>query len=141
MIPVTPVERRVSDTVSVDQASLAFVLLGLFGAPVEGVARVENLEQRYRHSVASPAGREYETKAVRAFWGDARFMRECAPPGAPLPEPLTIWFAIEDDGSLSELAVAPETAIGKCIGRKVSDRVFPEPPGPFVARIDLSFRD
>ncbi|MCI0636773.1 MAG: hypothetical protein L0206_23080, partial [Actinobacteria bacterium] len=126
---------------SVDQASLALVLLGLFGASDVEAVHVDGLQTRHHQSVATAAGREYEAKAVRAFWTDASFMRECAPPGSSIPEPLTLWFAIEDDGTLSDLAIAPETPIAKCIRRRVADRVFPEPPAPFVARIDLSFRD
>jgi hypothetical protein len=127
--------------VGVDQASLAFVLLGLFGAPGVDDVRVDRLEERHRQSIASPAGREYEAEAVRAFRGDASVVRECAPSGARTPERLTLWLAIEEDGTVRDLAIAPETAVARCIRRQVADRVFPEPPAPFVARIDLPFRD
>jgi hypothetical protein len=123
----------------VDQASLAFVLLGLFGANPADSARLASLEERHRQSIASPAGREYETEALRAFRGDATIVGECAPPGSPRPDPVTIWFAIEGDGRVGELAIDPATHVARCIAIRVRGRAFPEPPGPFVARIDLSF--
>ena len=55
MIPVTTASRQLSDTLRVDQATLAFVLLGLFGAHAEDAARLERPEARTRQVVAAPA--------------------------------------------------------------------------------------
>jgi hypothetical protein len=136
---VTPGNASITDRVRVDQASLAFVLLALFGAPDADAARIDALQERHRLSVASPAGKEYEAKAAHVLAADASLLRECAPAGAGA-EPLTLWLAIEEDGRLSDLAVSPETPVAKCVRRRVADRVFPAPPAALVARVELPFR-
>jgi hypothetical protein len=119
----------------VDQASLAFVLLGLFGSTPEDTAHLASLEERHRQSVASPAGRKYEPKALRAFFGDSAFLSECA--ASESPDPITIWFAVAEDGRMGELAIDPASHAARCIAIAVRGRTFPAPPGPFVGRVDL----
>jgi len=123
--------------------ALAVVLLSLCSvssAIVESGA--EGLKARHDRSIATSQGRQYEEGAVRRFWGDARFMQECAPKGSPIAEPLTIYFEVGADGRMGRLLITPETAVGKCIRGHVLGRRFDAPPaGDFVVKIDLEFRE
>jgi hypothetical protein len=101
---------------------------------------VKDLEARYQKDTSSPKGEEYEKKAVIVFWGDAKFMRECAPPDAPIPQSFKIYFIIKKDGSMGELVMDPVTEVGKCMQKTVIDRKFPKPHAEFVIRIDLQFK-
>ena len=116
------------------------ILFGLiFLVSCRGSATIAELEQRNELATSSTGGKAFEIEAVRAFWGDASFMRECAPPEAPTAESLTIYFEVRTDGSLGNLVVTPDTPVGRCIVAAVQDRRFPQPDEDFVAKIDLSF--
>jgi len=54
-------------------------------------------------------------------------------------EPLTIFFVVKRDGTMSEISIAPETKVGACIKKHVANRKFPIPEKDFVVRIDLQF--
>ena len=114
------------------------MLLALVSFSVHG-ADTKSLEARYQKSISTPHGQEYEMKAVQAFWGDASFMRECAPPNTPIAEPLTIYFEVKPDGGMGQLVLNPETKVATCIARHVKNRRFPKPPFDYVVKIDLNF--
>lgn len=117
---------------------LAGAALGLASAAHAG-STIADLDARSRRDVASPEGQAYEMKAVGAFWGDAQFMRLCVPPSAPIAGPLTIYAEIKPDGAMGELVIVPKTAVARCIEENTRDRRFPNPPGLFMLKIDLSF--
>jgi hypothetical protein len=114
------------------------LLLVAFSA--EG-ADIEDLEARHQISISTPQGKSYEMKAVQAFWGDAGFMRTCAPSDIPTPNPITIYFEVKPDGSLGQVVIHPRTRAGSCIATNVEDRRFPTPPNDYVGRIDLKFEN
>ena len=66
-------------------------------------------------------------------------MSECAPPGAPVAQPLEVFFEVDPDGRMRYLVITPETPVAQCIRRHTADRRFPLPPQPFVVNIDLKF--
>ena len=99
------------------------------------------LEARYQKSISTPQGKEYEMKAVQAFWGDASFMRECAPPNTPIAESLTIYFEVKPEGAMRQIVISPDTNIANCIVRNVKNRSFPNPPKDYVVKIDLKFTE
>ncbi len=101
----------------------------------------KTLETRYQKSISTPQGQEYEMKAIQAFWGDAGFMRQCAPPNAPIPESLTIYFEVKADGDMGQLVISPETKVANCIAKNVVNRHFPKPPKDYVVKIDLEFTE
>jgi len=113
-------------------------LLVLIVLPAQS-ADTKTLETRYQKSISTPQGKEYEMKAVQAFWGDASFMRECAPPNTPIADPLTIYFEVKPDGGMGELVISPETKVASCIAKNVKNRHFPKPPSEYVVKIDLNF--
>jgi hypothetical protein len=114
------------------------VLLTLVACSAYG-ADSRTFEARYQKSISTPQGQEYEMKAVQAFWGDAGFMRECAPPNTPIAEPLTIYFEVKPDGGMGQLVISPETKVANCIVKNVKNRRFPKPPNDYVVKIDLNF--
>jgi hypothetical protein len=117
-----------------------FVALVSAGGQAAPVPTARDLDARNRRDTATPAGREFERKVVSAFWGDAAFVRECAPPDAPVPEPFTIWLEIKRDGSMGALVMEPETSVAKCIRKRLPPRTFEKPAADFVASIELSFK-
>ncbi len=116
------------------------LLLTLVAFSAHGVD-TKMLEARYQKSISTPQGKEYEMKAVQAFWGDASFMRECAPPNTPIAEPLTIYFEVKPDGGMGQLVIHPETKVANCIAKNVKNRRFPTPPKDYVVKIDLKFTE
>ena len=119
---------------------LLVILLGI-GFPAYGDSTAQELRARSRKDIATPQGRAYEAKAVQVFWGDARFLSACAPSDRPLPAPFTIYLEIRADGTLGTLLMDPETKVGNCIRNHVANRHFEKPPGEFVLKIDLSFKN
>ncbi len=103
-------------------------------------ATMEELEERNTKDTASPSGKEYEKKAVQAFWSDVSFMRKCAPPAAPIAKSLLIYFEVKNNGTLGQLEITPKTKVASCIAKYVQQRVFPQPPSEFVVKIKLDFK-
>lgn len=100
------------------------------------------LETRAKSDVASPEGNSYEMVAVQSFWGNSpTFLRKCAPPNTPIPEPFTIFVEIMKNGDMGQLEVNPSTKVAECIAKHVRGRTFPKPPYPYVLQIDLSFKN
>lgn len=120
--------------------SCAFLLFLFLVLPAQGTD-IKTLEARYQESITTPHGKEYEMKAVQAFWGDASFMRECAPPNSPIAESLTIYFEVKRDGGMGELIINPKTKVANCIAKNVKIRQFPKPPNEYVGKIDLQFTE
>ena len=114
--------------------SIFFISFPLFGG-----STVEEMEARHQKNVSTPQGKSFEKEAVYAFWGDYHFMRECAPPNAPVAEPLTIYFEILLDGTLGEVVITPDTPVAQCIKEKTANRRYSKPPEKFVAKINLKF--
>ena len=107
-------------------SSRLLFLVGLaFLISCGGRTNVAALEQRNERDTASAEGEAFEMEAIRAFWGDAAFMRECAPPQAATADSVTIYFEVRTDGSLGELLITPDTPVGRCIAAAVEDRQFP----------------
>ena len=106
-----------------------------------GELDVASLEQRNEQDTSSVAGKAFEKDAVRAFWGNVIFMRECAPPEFPVADSLTIYFEVRTDGSLGGILILPDTTAGRCIAKAVSGRQFPIPTEDFVAKVDLKFQE
>jgi hypothetical protein len=104
-------------------------------------ANISQLEERNKSSVSTPQGQSYEQKAVAAFFGDAAFMRECVAPDGPIAQPLTIYFEVKPGGRMGKLVIYPQTDVAKCIAKNIGYRHFPEPPGEFVVKIDLKFKE
>ena len=78
-------------------------------------------------------------KAVKAFWSDPRFMRECVPQDGPIAEPLTIYFEVKPDGQMGLLEINPRTEVARCVAKNVGNLRFPEPTDEFVVKIGLRF--
>ena len=102
-------------------------------------ATVEQLEARANQCLETADGRSYDEVANRAFWGDASFMGECAPPGGAIADPITIYVEILPDGRMGQLEIVPQTPVARCIMAKATARTFPKPPGPYVLKIELRF--
>ncbi len=102
-------------------------------------AMAATLEERNKIDTQTSEGKTYEMEATKVFWGNATFMRECAPPGSPVAEPLTILFVVKKDGTMGEMSITPETKVAACIKKHVANRRFPIPKKEFVVRIDLQF--
>ena len=100
---------------------------------------VAELEARYQRAISTAEGQAYEMKAVQAFWGNAQFMRECAPPNAPVTAPLNIYVGIEPTGSISDYVIVPNSAVATCIEKHTRHRVFPPPPSDYTLKIELKF--
>jgi len=121
---------------------LGLVSLSLAAAVAIAGPQVEGLKDRHDRCIESAEGRRYEQRAVERFWGDAAFMSECAPPGSPIPERLTIFFEVRSDGAMGELSIRPQTETAMCIRKHVLGRRFDPPPSnAFVVRIDLKFNE
>ncbi len=97
------------------------------------------LEELNRQCISEPGGQEYERTAIKAFFGDVSFMRECAPPDAPIAESFTIYFQVLTTGRMGEIYFFPETPVAACVGRRVIDKTFPTPKRPFMVKVPLSF--
>ena len=78
-------------------------------------------------------------KAVKAFWSDPRFMRECVPQDGPIAEPLTIYFEVKPDGQMGLLEINPRTEVARCVAKNVGNLRFPEPTDEFVVKLGLRF--
>ena len=100
---------------------------------------VEELEARYQRAISTAEGLSYEMKAVQAFWGNAQFMRECAPPNAPVADPLTIYVVIEPSGVISDYVIVPDSKVATCITKHTRDRALPPPPSNYTLKIELKF--
>lgn len=109
--------------------------------PACSAVRIHRLATRNQQCTATPEGRQFEQEVVRAFWGDASFMRECAPTGSPVTDPLTIYVEVKTDGRMGTLAITPDTQVARCIRAHVMERQFPLPATVFVAKIDLQFTE
>lgn len=114
-----------------------FLLVAIVALPCG--ADTSTLEAQHQKSISTAQGQEYEMKAVQAFWGDASFIRVCAPPNTPIADPLTIYFEVTIDGEMGKLVINPKTKVANCIARFVKNRRFPKPPSEYVGRIDLNF--
>ena len=121
-----------------------FILLVFFcfvvPLPIYSETLPSELVTRNEKSISTPQGKEYEMKAIQAFWGDAGFMRKCSPSSGQIPEPLTILFEVRSDGHIGEYKISPDTKVGRCIAEHTRHRLLPLPPINFVVRIDLTFR-
>lgn len=115
------------------------IVVFIFLFVIFGVASATILEERNKIDTQTSKGKAYEIDAIKAFWGNAAFMRECAPPGTPVAEHLKILFVVKRDGTLGEIVIAPETKVGSCIRKHVAKRKFPIPKKEFVVRIYLQF--
>ena len=113
----------------------------LFHEEMSDGLSLQDLEQLYQQNISKPGGREYACKAIKAFWGNLAFMRECAPPNAPTAESFTIFFQVLPNGRMGQIYLFPETSVGKCIKKHVLKRNFPMPAEPFVVRIRLAFTE
>jgi hypothetical protein len=121
--------------------SIIHIFLALFLLIVPtGVTMAASLEERNKIDTKTSEGKNYEMEATKAFWSNAAFMRECAPPDSPIAEPLTILFVVKTDGSTGDISIIPDTAVARCIKELTAQRKFPIPPKEFVARIDLEFK-
>ncbi len=99
------------------------------------------LKARNRELTSTSEGKRYEMDAIRVFFGDARFMRECAPPNAPIAQSLDMFFEVNPDGRMNYLVITPETEVAECIRKHIADRRFPPPSQPFVVNINLKFKE
>ena len=99
------------------------------------------LDERNRVNVESSEGREYEMKAIQAFWGSPHFMSTCVPRNAPLPKSHTIYFEVNPDGKMQRLVINPITQVANCIAKNVYNRQLPKPPSDFVVKIELNFTE
>ena len=108
---------------------------------IANASDIDAMEARHQASIASNEGKTYEMKAAQAFFGDAAFMRECAPPGVTTPETVTIYFEVMPAGKMGELLILPEGKVSKCISGHVRDRAFPSPPETYVGKIELTFKE
>ena len=82
----------------------------------------------------------YEMSAVAAFWGDASFMRECAPPNSPVAAPFDIYVEILPSGRIGRSLFLPETKVAKCVQDHIVGRTFPARANAFVLYIAMSFK-
>lgn len=121
-------------------AFLFVTLLSVLSEPVLAATPLDVLEEQARQSLSTEEGLAYETKAVQVFWGDARFMRKCAPPDAPVAAPLDIYVVIEASGSIGEYVIAPGNEVAACIKKHTRHRSFPPPSGTFTLKIQLVFQ-
>jgi hypothetical protein len=112
----------------------------LFSMASVNAMTLTELEARAAKDAASQAGSAYQMQATQAFWGNAAFMKECAPPGSQNVEPFSIFLEIKADGQMGQLDFKPTTAVAQCIASKVKGKLFPAPPYPYVLRIDLRFK-
>ncbi len=117
-----------------------FLTLFLFSTSAYSLSIVE-LEKRNLVDVANQNGKNFEAEVVRNFWGDAKFMMQCVPPGSPIHKPFTIYIEILKTGKIGELAFTLNTNATKCIESFVRKRQFLKPQNPFVAKIELSFKE
>jgi hypothetical protein len=83
---------------------------------------------------------KYERTAVQAFWGDAAFMRECAPSNGPVASPFEIYLEILPNGRIGRSLFVPETTTAKCVKERTAGRVFPKRSRAFVLQIAMSFK-
>jgi len=110
-----------------------------FYGKVDGGLSLQELEQLNQLCISERGGRKYELEATKAFFGDLSFLRECAPPDAPVADSFTIYFQVLTNGRMGEIYFFPETPVATCVRRHVIDKTFPRPTRPFVVKIPLSF--
>ena len=116
-------------------------LFSLFFSSLIFASEFDELDQRNKHDINLDGGSEFETSVVRHFWGDAKFMRVCVPPDTPIPESFTIYVEILSDGSVGEFVFTRNNVVTKCIREEVENRLFPSFGQPFMAKINLSFKE
>ncbi len=104
-------------------------------------SNITELEKRNIADVERPNGKNIEMEVVKNFWGDAKFMMQCVPPGSPIHEPFTIYIEILKTGKIGQLAFTLDTKATKCIESFVRKKQFIKPENPFVAKIKLSFKE
>ena len=115
-----------------------FLLAALFPAVALAEPSAEEMAPRAKVSLASDSA--YEMESIKAFWGDASFLRQCLPPHQSTPEPFVIYFEVLPSGELGATVFEPLTNLAKCIQAHTVHRVFPKPPGTgYVTRIVMSF--
>jgi hypothetical protein len=90
-------------------------------------------EAKRAADASQTAHRDYRGVALQTFWGDAAFMRACAPPGTPVAAPFDIYFEIQTNGRIGRILFAPETVV-LTHGRFV-------PPARSVSEFMLGSRD
>ena len=83
---------------------------------------------------------KYETSAVKAFWGDATFMRDCAPRHSSVAAPFDIYVEILPNGHIGRSLFVPETKAAKCVRDHTAGRRFPARANTFVLHIAMSFK-
>ena len=82
---------------------------------------------------------DYEMTAVQAFWGDATFIKQCAPKEGALPDPFVIYVEILADGAMGRSMFEPLSTTAACIRDFTANRSFPKPPEPYMLEIQMSF--
>jgi len=102
---------------------------------------VAELEKRNIADIEKPNGKNIEMEVVKNFWGDAKFMMQCVPPGSPIHKPFTIYIEILKTGKIGQLAFTLNTKATKCIETFVRKKQFLKQETPFVAKIKLSFKE
>ena len=114
-------------------------IIATFATTLVPGATIEQLEARANECLMTVDGRSYDEVANRAFWRDASFMGECAPPGGAVADPITIYVEILSDGRMGQFEIVPKTAVARCILERASAREFPKPPMPYVLKIEVRF--
>jgi hypothetical protein len=116
---------------------LITVILVLISSAVLAESSLKEMAARASESLARDSS--YEMVSVKAFWGDASFLEQCAPKSSPVPASLVIYFEVLPDGRLGQVLIDPLTETAKCVIKHTAHRTFPKPPGKYVTKIDMSF--
>lgn len=117
-----------------------FISLYLFSSGVFA-SNIAELEKRNIADAAKPNGKNIEMEVVKNFWGNAKFMMQCIPPGSPIHKPFTIYIEILKTGKIGQLAFTLNTKATKCIETFVRKKQFIKPKNSFVAKIKLHFKE
>ena len=115
-------------------------LIALLGLVI-GVASadsVETFEQRHRASIATDEGRAYESVASNRFRSDLGFLPKCIRRTGVGSGAMTIYYAIDEDGRITELFFTPDSALVECVRDEIETRRFPPAPPDWVGKITLT---
>lgn len=93
-----------------------------------------SLDRQNAQDTASPDGKAYELRVVKAFFSEGKTLQSCIPQDVPYRGTITAYIKVGVKGQQEQAFVLPEGSVAQCILEKTRTQGYPAPNSPFVAK-------